>query len=368
MMLSEDTVSKINELWKSISGLLRYDSPVLSVFFKANGDPAFVSHNDRMPTTAVIETLPAGMATESKQDTANTTLGNILAAVSARFSFAETIWQDSATPPAFWVRQTYQTNGNAPEEKFTLPDGTVGSPTGTVVPAASANTFTSETEYDVIANGMGYSIGDVLTKATLKQLIGGAYIDTFWHNQTTDTVIAKANIDMAKLQRANEQIAITSTALGGIADSQATDASSSWSVIALLKGLWTNTKVAFGAGNVDTTTQRVTLSNDDVGVASLESVALSQSITLVTAQNITITAASTQTAAVNASTKRIVVTAFGNDCWIKMASNPTATVAGTDCIPLTDGVPSLPYTVPAGTKVAVIADSATGYLNVQEIL
>jgi hypothetical protein len=223
MMLSEAIVIKINALWKSASGLLRYDKPVLPMFFKSNGDPAFVSDDDRLPTSSVIESLPEGLATSAKQDTSNTHLSNILTAV-------------------------------------------------------------------------------------------------------------------------NEQIAITSATLGDVADSSATDASSSWSVIALLKGMWTK----------------------------LAAVVLSQDISHATLpQMVAVTASSSQSAAIHANTKRIKVTAVENDIYIKFgttASPATAAVGGAGCLYLIDGMSTDWLTVAATTQVAVIARVAGGYANIQEIL
>lgn len=124
--------------------------------------------------------------------------------------------------------------------------------------------------------------------------------------------------------------------------------------------------VAYGAGNVDATTQRVTLSNDGVGVANLAAIAASQVFSIVTAQTISVTASSTQTAAINASTKRIVISPAGNDVWVAIGANPTASIGGAGCLYLADGSQSVPLTVSANTKVAAIASLAGGYLNVAE--
>lgn len=92
----------------------------------------------------------------------------------------------------------------------------------------------------------------------------------------------------------------------------------------------------------------------------------SQSFVCVTAQNLSITASSTQSSAVNASTNKIIITAMGNDAYVLLGSNPTATVGGV-CIALADGVPSIPLTVTPGvTKVATIASAAGGVLNIAE--
>jgi hypothetical protein len=149
---------------------------------------------------------------------------------------------------------------------------------------------------------------------------------------TGDAVVNPANYTI------NYYLKLLNTATGVISDSQATDATSSWSEISLLKGLWTK----------------------------VNNLLSSQTFTYVTAQNPSITASSTQSSAVNASTNKIIVTAIGNDAYILLGSNPTATVGGV-CVALADGVPSMPLTVTPGvTKVAVIASSAAGTLNIVE--
>jgi len=50
-MISDDLVQKITDLWKNATGKIRYDKPVLSVFFDGNGDPQFVSSANPLPTS-----------------------------------------------------------------------------------------------------------------------------------------------------------------------------------------------------------------------------------------------------------------------------------------------------------------------------
>jgi hypothetical protein len=176
-----------------------------------------------------------------------------------------------------------------------------------------------------------------------------------WYNGRTKLAIDNADVDTSKLEiiaanalTASELatliLAISSIDLGVKADSPATDATSSWSVIALLKGVWTK----------------------------LAAVALSQDISHATPpQMVAVTANSSQSAAIHANTKRIKVTAVENDIYIKFgttASPATAAVGGAGCLYLIDGMSTDWLTVAATTQVAVIARVAGGYANIQEIL
>jgi hypothetical protein len=64
--------SQLYDLWKALGTEQRFDKPTLPVFFKANGDPTFVSPTNPLPTTATLSgnvTLdPNGIALEVKQD------------------------------------------------------------------------------------------------------------------------------------------------------------------------------------------------------------------------------------------------------------------------------------------------------------
>lgn len=90
-----------------------------------------------------------------------------------------------------------------------------------------------------------------------------------------------------------------------------------------------------------------------------------QAINIVTIQNVAIGATSAQSSAVNASTKRIVMSA-SSACWVALGSDPTAAAHdGAFYLPA-DGQ-SYPFSVvPGVTKIAVIQDSADGYLSIIE--
>lgn len=95
----------------------------------------------------------------------------------------------------------------------------------------------------------------------------------------------------------------------------------------------------------------------------------SQTITQITNQSVAIGATSVQSNAVNASTGRVILMATA-DCWVSFGSNPTA-VAHTNGSGffLAAGASTYPISVTAGTtKIAVIQDSGSGYLSINEIV
>ena len=182
---------------------------------------------------AALKQLIVSGTSLNEQEAQTIALGNILTAVSSRFSFAETIWKDSAVTPIYWVMRTSQHPTTfAITTTFTKADGTVGTPTGAITPAASENTTTSTIEYDVIGNGTGYSINDTLSNSVMRAVVGGAVLANFWYNHTLGAVVALNDIDSAKLQRANENITVF-----GVGEVQASP--TPYTVLARLKDLLT---------------------------------------------------------------------------------------------------------------------------------
>lgn len=192
----------------------------------------------------------------------------------------------------------------------------------------------------------------------------------------TETAQAVAGSDSTKATAiqgitGGKDITVSSIDLGIKADSEATDSTSSWSAIALLKGIFKWVKGDRGVGNVSSTTQRVTLCNDGAGVESLSSINARQVITNGINQTLLVGAASVQSSTTNAATKRVVLTT-NTDCWFLIGSNPTAvkqtaTLATATGIFLPAGGTTYPILVTGGTdKIAVIQDSAGGILSIQE--
>ena len=223
----------------------------------------------------------------------------------------------------------------------------------------------------------GASAGDPVIGILTINTVSNTFVSNtpLWYNGRTKLPLVDADVDTSKLEvvaanaltateLATLTLAISSIDLGLKADSEATDSTSSWSAIALFKGIFKFSKGDRGAGNVSATTQRVTLANDGAGVASLASIATSQAITYIESPVVSIGLTSTQSSVVGASTNRVIITPT-IDCWVAIGSNPTATVGTTGSFFLAGGIASLPITVtPSTTKLAVISnDSATGKLS-----
>lgn len=93
-----------------------------------------------------------------------------------------------------------------------------------------------------------------------------------------------------------------------------------------------------------------------------------QTIDISAVPGVAIGAASAQSAAVGATTKRVVLIA-DQDCWVSVGADPTAAKQTAGSFPLADKSPSYPIkVVPGVTKIAVIQDSAAGYLSIIESL
>ena len=92
----------------------------------------------------------------------------------------------------------------------------------------------------------------------------------------------------------------------------------------------------------------------------------SQYLTLGTIQAVAVGATSVQSSAVGAGITKVVISAT-TDCWVAIGSNPTASKATAGSFFLGAGSQSYPITVTAGTtKIAVLQDTASGYISVME--
>jgi hypothetical protein len=94
----------------------------------------------------------------------------------------------------------------------------------------------------------------------------------------------------------------------------------------------------------------------------------SQTITMITNQSVTIGWTSAQSASVNASTNRVIITTTA-DCWVNLWANPTSVARTTGSwFFLTAGASTYPISVTAWTtKISVIQDTSAGYLSIIEI-
>lgn len=194
------------------------------------------------PVSAAALPLPAGAATAARQDTAAATLTNILAALQAQIDLETSVWTDGT---AFFVRRESVNEGTgAITVSFTNPDGTAASPNAANLrPASSDNAVQLiQALFDVKTAGTGYSVGDQLArvvavnKATNPPTASGA----IWINLTTGEVITAPVA--ANIAETDQNVVVTSTALGDTADTAATSDTGSFSLVALAKralGNWT---------------------------------------------------------------------------------------------------------------------------------
>jgi hypothetical protein len=139
------------------------------------------------------------------------------------------------------------------------------------------------------------------------------------------------------------------------------------------------TPAVSGAGNVDAGTQRVTLGADDPAVVALQAIAETSESTdplavvepttgnrigtralLAPLTRVAYTSSSAQSASITTSTEVTLINCGTARCFIATGANPTAT---TNSHPLP---PDVPYTIriAANDKIAVIRDTADGFLNI----
>lgn len=315
----------------------------------------YLTPNNSNSNEAIIN-IDSKISTSDNQVTQNTLLGNILTAISSRYSFSETIWVDSDITPSYWVMRTYQDPDTLEiNTVFTTPNGIVGIPVGTITPASkNSNIFTESIDYDVITNGTGYSIGDLITKTLVREVNGGTILETFWYNQKTDTVISNINIDYTKIEKSTETINIKSESLGNIDDVMATGEVGSFSVNSILKRISFYIKGLFD--------------KDFATSGKQDNLLATQYLDIIITQTVNTSGTSAQSLAVNANTKTIVIKA-SKACWVLLGNNPTATIGGVGCIMLSDNDVSYPIKVIGGTtKIAVIQDSVSGKINIIESL
>ena len=123
---------------------------------------------------------------------------------------------------------------------------------------------------------------------------------------------------------------------------------------------------SLGGGNVDAGTQRVTLAADGPGVGQLTSISTAQTISIGAAPVVAVGATSAMSAVVGAGCTRVVLCPTV-DSWIAVGANPTAAKATSGSIFLAAGAQSYPIVVtPGTTRIAVIADGATGIMSIIE--
>lgn len=122
---------------------------------------------------------------------------------------------------------------------------------------------------------------------------------------------------------------------------------------------WLRVNTTYVDGSLDLT---YTLTNNQFAAETKSR----QVISKVTGQTVDISGTSTQSLYASPNTSRIILTATVN-CWFEIGLDPIATVGGTSTY-LPAGAQSYPIDVTIYTRVAVIADSASGKLSIFESL
>lgn len=102
------------------------------------------------------------------------------------------------------------------------------------------------------------------------------------------------------------------------------------------------------------------------GVAELADISSDQMIGVITSQIIAAGASSAVSVAVGGACRKVVLSPTV-DSWVALGATPTAVKATAPAFFLAAGAQSYPVrVVPGVTKIAVIADSGTGYLSIIE--
>jgi hypothetical protein len=201
-MISDDLVQKITDLWKNATGKIRYDKPVLSVFFDGNGDPQFVSSANPLPTSGGAGGGAIDYETPYITFACNTvftgaSVGDIIAGILTIDTTTNTLV--SNTP--VWYNFT-----------TSLPL--------TVVDTSKLTAIAS--------NSLTAAQLSTMTLAINLDKIGGSALTYGTKTAATSIPVTLASDGVASL------------ALGTTADSAATSGTGNWSMIALLKGIITS--------------------------------------------------------------------------------------------------------------------------------
>jgi hypothetical protein len=215
------------------------------------------------------------------------------------------------------------------------------------------NTATGEVSATPTANTVLARLKDLLTGIVLNSgtnVIGNVGLDQTTPG-TTDSVTVKASAGIGSL---TETAPATDTASSGLNGRLQRIAQNITSLIGLLPTALT------AGGNLKT----AILEALPAGTNSIGKIE-EQTIDITTIQNVAIGATSAASLVVGATTNRVTLSA-SSDCWVAIGADPTA-AAHDGAFFLASGAQSYPIKVtPSTTKIAVIQDSAAGYLSVIE--
>lgn len=168
-------------------------TPALGQAAMASSVPVVIASNQStLAISAASLPLPAGAATETKQDTANTALANILTQLQANRDIEETIWKD-ANDVFFVRRMTWNQQTSTATITYTDAAGAVYVPVGTPTMAISNPDIEFlSTTYKANTGGTGYSLDDIIIRTSVMDTGTNPIteVSVFWFNATTKASIA----------------------------------------------------------------------------------------------------------------------------------------------------------------------------------
>ena len=327
--------------------------------------------------TAVLENILAGVSAvgvhrypnstvyEAVRDFTGVTKGdeiqNITIIDTSNNSVSADVWINKSTgltlstAPGIGTDVTYTAGTALTNAELRLTPVTVqGDISGVAIPI-SANTLPLPTGASTAGNQVtgNSSLSSIDNKLpTLGQKTSSASLPIVLASDSLDFGTGTVGSKTQRVTLASDGIFALAT--GTTSDSQATNATSSWSVISLLKGLFTNTKVTFGSGTSDATTQRIVPATDSTFPVQVTT------RTCVGRQTISVTTGAVSTLTVPTGAVAAMIQADGNSVSITIdGTTPTATIGSR----IDDGV--FYYVDTALANVKLIARSAT--TNVQVV-
>ena len=109
---------------------------------------------------------------------------------------------------AYWYAVVTYASGTTTISYISLSAGTVGTPSGAVAPAATNKTLQLiETQYDAIAAGTGYSIGDAIMSVVILNTATSAVTAGAWVNLYTQAIITAPSF--ANITKSDQNVKIT---------------------------------------------------------------------------------------------------------------------------------------------------------------
>ncbi|MEH2393698.1 MAG: hypothetical protein V7K21_19225 [Nostoc sp.] len=159
---------------------------------------------DRLPNALVSGRLPvdAPLANGAATDI---TLQQVRDAIKAQIDIASTIWTDNSG--SFYVRRDIVNEGlGTIAVIFTDPSGSAAIPGSGLRPLATTDKDTLTDFYDVLANGTGYSVGDLLSRVAILDINSSTpSVAAIWLNLSLGTILSSAPTNY-NIERANENI------------------------------------------------------------------------------------------------------------------------------------------------------------------